>query len=342
MEKKLLFTNILIFLISTVFSLIALEQSFRIYLFGIDSFSITKMNSINGLGELGLIKPSNNSEIFYELKPNLNSMHKLVEIKTNANGLRDKEYSIAKNSNTFRVAVIGDSFAMPDGVEIENSFHSLLESRLNNEQKDIIYQFINFGVSGYNLRQYLEVIRVKAQLYDPDLILVSFTPRNDQDIPENKLYEQPYQDKPKTYPFFHSFSLDALKGYYNYKNIQEKELTRNAPFSGKQKRYMASIFSEMSAFSKQHDIPIVIIYLDNFYNEKFADKLEEIVVKKDLNFVNASLLFKGKDMDDYMLYPSDGHPNAEAHILFADVLYDYLNQDIGGHKSFLDDRKKSE
>lgn len=338
MDKKKLFTNLLLLLFSSIISILALEQSYRFYLFGNASFSINKMNSINGLGELGLLKPSNNSEIVFELKPNLNALHKLVNLETNSAGLRDKEYSLTKSDNTFRVAVIGDSFVMADGIEIEKTFHSLLEERLNKEGGDITYQFINFGVSAYNLRQYFEVMKHKAKDYDPDLILVGFCPRNDQYIPE----EQKYRDVPKTYPFFHFYSIQAFidvfkRGTYYDDDIyyMEKELTRNEPFSDKQKRYMIQVFSEMNDFSNQNNIPIVIIYLDIFYNEKFANKLEEIVLQNSLYFVNVSLPFKGQGFDEYIIYPVDSHPNVKAHRLFADVLYDYLFLDTEGNNLFL-------
>ena len=326
MNKKL-FSNVLLLIISSIFSFFALEQAYRFYLFGSGSFSIPKMNSINSPGELGLYRRSNDPELIFEFKPNLNTYYKLVEFKTNSAGLRDKEYRIAKPGDVFRVAVIGDSFVVADGVKIEDTFHSLLEERLTREGGDIAYQFINFGVSAYNLRQYLEVMKQKAIEYDPDLILVGFCPRNDQYIPE----EQTYRDVPKEYAFFHFFSIQAFidlyeRGSYYDDDIyyMEKELTRNEPFSDKQRIYMTQVFSEMDDFSEQNDIPIVVVYLDVFYNEKFADRLEEIVLKKDLYFVNASLPFKGQGYDEYIIYPIDSHPNEKAHRIFADVLYDYL------------------
>ncbi len=338
MNKKNIFTNGLLLLISTAISILALEQSYRFFLFGSASFSIAKMNSINGLGELGLLKGSDNPEIVYELVPNANTLHKLVTFETNSAGLRDKEYSLAKRDDMFRVAVIGDSFVMADGITIEETFHSLLEERLNKESGGITYEFINFGLSAYSLRQYLEVMKHKAQAYDPDLILVGFCPRNDQYIPE----EQTYRDVPRTYSFFHFYSIQALidiskRGTYYDDDIayMEKELARNEPFSGKQGRYMSQVFSEMNDFSEQNDIPIIVVYIDIFYNEKFADRLEEIVLKNDLYFVNASTPFKGQDFDEYIIYPIDSHPNGKAHRLFADELYDYLILDNEENNNFL-------
>jgi len=339
MNKKNLFTNVLLLLFSTALSLLVLEQSYRFYLFGNASFSIQKMNSINGPGELGLYRQSNNPELIFELKPNLNTYYKLVEFKTNSAGLRDKEYSIAKPEDVFRIAVIGDSFVVADGVKIEDTFHSLLEERLNKEGGDITYQFINFGVSAYDLRQYFEVMKQIALEYDPDLILVGFCPRNDQYIPD----ERRYRDVPKTYPFFHFFTKDALvdivqRGSYFDDDIvnMEKELARNAPFSDAQRRYMIQVFSEMEDFSEQNDIPIIVVYIDIFYNEKFSDQLEEIVLKKNLYYVNASLPFKGRDFDEYIIYPIDSHPNGKAHRIYADVLYDYLFRDEEGRNRFFE------
>ena len=241
MNKKDLFTNILLLLVSTILSILALEQSYRFFLFGSASFSIQKMNSINGLGELGLLRQSNIPDLVYELKPNLNAYHKMVKLETNSAGLRDQEYSVSKPEDVFRVAVIGDSFTMADGVAIEDTYHSVLEERLNAEQDDVTYQFINFGVSGYNLQQYLDVMQYKAKDYSPDLIIIGFCPRNDQNIPD----EQKYRDVPRTYPFFHFFTKDALVGivqrgtYFDDDVVNmQKELARNAPFSDAQRRYM--------------------------------------------------------------------------------------------------------
>jgi hypothetical protein len=73
--------------------------------------------------------------------------------------------------------------------------------------------------------------------------------------------------------------------------------------------------------------PLLLSILDVFYNEKFADKLEEIVLKKDLYFANLSTPFEGTEIDDYIIYPIDSHPNGAAHRIFADVLYEFLLRD---------------
>jgi hypothetical protein len=318
-------------------SLLVLEQAYRTYLFGGASFSIDRMNSIHYLGISGLIKPSNISEIIYELKPNLDTYFKLAKFKTNSNGLRDKDYSLSKSRGIFRVALIGDSYVMASGVEIEESFHSILEEKLNKVQRDRTYQFINFGVGGCNLRQYLGIIRFKATEYEPDLIIVGFCAINDHEIHSNRIFEQPYKVKPATYPFFKSFVLEKLIHI-----TKSKRKIKNAVvFTEERKKYISHIFSEMKAYSKQSNIPIIIIHLSIQYNKVYANELEALVVDNGLNFADVSLPFAGKNFREYMIYPTDGHPNGKANRIFADELYGYLNSILGNEEMFLYEKKNN-
>jgi hypothetical protein len=325
MNKKTLLLNSLLMLFSTVFSFLIVEQAYRFYLFKSASFSIKKMNSIHPIGFSGLIKPSNYDEIIYELKPNLDTYFKLAKFKTNSTGLRDKDYSLSKSSDIYRVAVIGDSYVMPSGVEIEKSFHSLLENKLNKEQTDLIYEFINFGVGGYNLRQYLGVITLKAKEYNPDLIIVGFCYTNDHRMPSKQKIMKPYKVKPKTYPFYHSYVFKSLARMLKKQPIVKKYKNNEKIFSKKQENYMIHIFSEMKTFSKKANIPIIIIYLTNNYNKIYSDKLRDIVESSGLSFADVSVPIKGLDVNDYMIYPTDIHPNEKAHAIFAEQLYKYLN-----------------
>lgn len=336
MDKKSLFYNLLLFVFSTMLSLLVLELLFRFFLFGNDSFSIEKMNSVHAIGVSGLIKPSFHHEIIYELKPNLDTYFKLALFRTNSRGLRDKEYEIVKPKHTFRTATIGDSFTMPAGVKIEKAYHSLLEEKLNKEQKKLNYEFINFGVGGYSLRQYWGVIKYKAQEYTPDLIIIGFCPANDHLIPPPLIYaklaEGKYKVKTKTYPFFNSFVADTIAGML--RKLKRKFLETNntnklktgTVFSEQQKNYMLDYFSKISNFSKDNNVPVIIANLSNRYNETYVKVLKKLVIESDLNFVDTSLPFKGADLNKYKIYPIDSHPNEAANQIFAEEIYNYLTE----------------
>lgn len=102
-------------------------------------------------------------------------------LQINSAGLRDREHVKQKPPNTFRVAVLGDSFAEARQVPIEDTFWAILEKKLQQcpraggKQVEVI----NFGVAGYGTAQELITLRREVWDYSPDLILLVVTPGND-------------------------------------------------------------------------------------------------------------------------------------------------------------------
>jgi hypothetical protein len=123
-------------------------------------------------------------------------------VRVNNAGFRDKERSLARSTNVFRVAVLGDSMIEALQVDLEKTFASLLEHRLNAcgvfGGKSV--EVMNFGVSGYGTAQQLLTYRYYASKYSPDLVLVAFFAGND--VRNNSKELEPE----KVRPFF------ALKG----------------------------------------------------------------------------------------------------------------------------------
>lgn len=336
MEKKDSWKDnkaIIVFIVALV-SFLLLEQTTRFFLFGFRSFNYFRMNSVHYIGVSGLIKPSPFPGVIYELKPNLNTYFKMARFKTNSQGLRDKEYTIEKPQDTFRVVVLGDSFTMPSGVDIEDAFHTILEDRLNAESSGISYEFINFGVGGYDPKQYLATLKYKAIKYDPDLILFCLSKPFEYFLHE-KHFKQRYEVKPRTYPFFKSFFVELanrtkIVSYFKNKftEVDEKsksEKIRDAKYRSREKT--EDIFSELQAIGKKRNIPICIVILQQYYDQqKEVRELKELAVKYELYVTDTSAPFKGARQPAFYIYKLDSHPNAEAHKLFAKVIDNYLKQ----------------
>ena len=155
--------------------LLSLELSARLYLFGLAGLSPARVDSVRALPNTGYTRPSKDPALVFEMKPDVDGWFKLARFRTNSQGLRDREYALRKPQGTFRVAVLGASFALPAGVEIEEAFHSLLEERLSEERGPTAVEFINFAVGAYGARQILRMLEARALAYDPDLVLVSVT-----------------------------------------------------------------------------------------------------------------------------------------------------------------------
>ena len=67
---------------------LAIEQTYRCYVFGAAAFSYERMNSLHDLWQSGMIRASGNRELVYELKPGVDGYFKLAPVRTNAAGLR--------------------------------------------------------------------------------------------------------------------------------------------------------------------------------------------------------------------------------------------------------------
>ena len=94
----------------------------------------------------------------------------------NSQGLPDRELSLSKPANTYRIAVIGDSFTEALQVDRTQNFCSLLEKKLNQESGGAQrFEVINGGCSAYNLGQMYYRLKNKVMPYQPDLVLVAMS-----------------------------------------------------------------------------------------------------------------------------------------------------------------------
>lgn len=313
--KDLIFFVVLIL----IFSLI-LEQTIRFYLFGTDSLSYHKMKSVGSMGYTGYLQKSEFPEIVYEFKPDINSYFKLSDFKTNSQGLRDIEYSVEKPSNTFRVAVIGGSFTVPAGVELDEAFHSILENRLNQEYPDLNYEFINFGVSGYRINNKMAALKHKALEYSPDLIL--FVLDGSQFTEDD---EKEFIVKPKKNQFFQSFAFKLISKNRLFKNEDKHQKFLDQHIAGL--NHLDQTLGELSRISKNNNVPICIVVLDHDYTHAdLSSEIQKLVEKNNLYYSNTIPSFRNSHIQELTIYKIDIHPNGDANQIFADAIYGDLRK----------------
>jgi hypothetical protein len=102
-----------------------------------------------------------------------------VPVSINRLGLRaDREYSVEKRPNTFRILVVGDSVTFGHGSVYEHTYPRLLEDRLREWRPDIDWQVWNAGVPGYNTTQELATLLEEGPRDRPDLVIVGFFPND--------------------------------------------------------------------------------------------------------------------------------------------------------------------
>jgi hypothetical protein len=94
-------------------------------------------------------------------------------LRGNQLGYPGPDFQVEKKPGVFRIAALGDSFAVGPAVPYADNYLHLLETTLPATE---VY---NFGVSGTGPREYLQILRQDVWAYQPDLVLVSVFVGND-------------------------------------------------------------------------------------------------------------------------------------------------------------------
>jgi len=140
------------------------------------------------------------SEFGWELIPGSSGFGVFGEYyQINAAGFRGKEVSLEKSEGVNRIVVLGDSFTFGMGVNQEHTYPEKLERLLNNCGFNC--EVFNFGVIGYNMWQYLGILKTKILPLKPDMVILGLFA---DDIPA-------------------SVPPDQKSGLYSKRNVFEKE-----------------------------------------------------------------------------------------------------------------------
>lgn len=142
--------------------------------------------------------------------PNLDGWHRSydgrpdVKIHINSEGFRGEEPLSHPSS---RIVMVGDSTLFNGGVDLKESFPSLLEDRLRKHARDPNIEVLNFGVSDTNAHQYLLKVKNHAIDYHPNLIVVLLYLNDAMDTP---LTSFDTSSRGLHVPWYHSFAVDKL------------------------------------------------------------------------------------------------------------------------------------
>ncbi len=102
------------------------------------------------------------------------------EVVKNSAGMHDVEHQIEKESNVFRILIIGDSFVEARQVEEDETSHNVIEETLNEFAPSTLkFEVISAGSIAWGPAQELMYFRTEGKYYNPDLVLGFWYPAND-------------------------------------------------------------------------------------------------------------------------------------------------------------------
>ncbi len=265
-----------------------------------------------------------NDFLFEELEPNLTTRLKSATVTTNRWGMRDRDYERAKPAGTYRVALLGSSNEMGEGVNDDETFEHVLEDRLN-EDGSRRHEILNFAVRGHGVYQKLLILEERVFPFQPDAVFfvtyaaefdrtawhLSRVIRNGLSIPE------PYRDVIAT--ALSDAGVDRT-------TPDEHIMIRLKPHVP---GLIAFAFARMRASCLAHGVEPIIVFRPTISGAATDASLRQQLIEL-ANRANVTVLDLGDayaavdDVRRLMVSAADDHVNAEGHRLLADRLYDLM------------------
>lgn len=246
------------------------------------------------------------------------------KILVNSMGMRDREYALQKPPDTVRVALLGSSLAMGWGVENSETFESLVEDRLNRELSPKTgkhYEILSFAVNGYDQVSQVLVLNEKVVRWKPDMMLLLAH------------FEDIYFVK-------HNFAK-ALRKSYRLPSNELLSIAKEAGIDSKTpelqaERALGEHWTKLIAYAygaiaktcKENGMRPLWLWMPGVISPPGLqpDDLKLVDLAKRAGFV-ASVLpnpFGTGDKSQLVVGSWDAHPNAAAHKLIANAVYEQL------------------
>jgi hypothetical protein len=296
------------------------------------------------LASIGMVRDRSDL-MLRDLQPSRSALWNGHSFSTNRWGMRDRDYTQEKPAGTLRIALLGPSHVMGNGVGDGETFEALVEDRLNREHVPAGYQrveILNFAVDGYCLTQQLAMLEGRALGFRPDVVLVTHYQRN----------------RLMTQGFLVRVAMDGLPVPYPWLS---EELTRSGlspmdrgrlpvPFSSG--RWLAKLVGldvrmptgESEARARWIADEVLDRTLDRIAEVAKADGARPAVLalnaviddvpraipnraamaRNGLTVLDLFDIFPEADRPRLRVAPWDDHPNAEGHRLIAERLYRQL------------------
>lgn len=259
-----------------------------------------------------------------ELVPSFVAMSSHGPVRTNRWGMRDKEYEAKPAPNTYRIALLGASSVMGWGVRDNETFESLVEERLNQNDTGKPYQryeILNMAVPGYQPLQQLVVLD-KAYSLLPNAVLYVATGR---EASRSASYLAEVAAKNIAVPFAPLRDILAKAGVPP-KTAENIGTRRLMPFRSE---ILTWTYRRIVDECRERGIVPLFLFLPQVEQGDWVEETPEILrIARAAGFVVADLsdVYQGHDISTVRVADWDNHPNAKGHRLVAERLYAILKE----------------
>jgi len=156
--------------ILTAALLVAAEVAIRIASFGLDGALHPWRYQNEKFLDTELGEPLADT---YVLRPNLDTYFAGGHFHTNEHGFRGPSVAVDKPAGVVRIAVLGSSYSMGQGLDDDETYPARLQQLLDAHLTGH-YEVLNFAVSNHRMHEMTSAYRQIADRFRPDIILVEF------------------------------------------------------------------------------------------------------------------------------------------------------------------------
>ena len=250
-----------------------------------------------------------------EFIPNSNTDMGYFTLKINSGGFRDDEYNLKKDSNCFRIAIVGSSNECGYGVNKEYVFETLAELKLDSlyRSKGTKIEILNFASLGSMLVQNIEITKTKVLAYKPDVLIYFSHPKEDKHIARNlsKLILNGVDLK-------YTILKEAKESSGVSQNHSRQQIVKQLlPYS---RSIMDWGYSELSKVCIENGFKPVWAFIptpkDDLPRLNYQ-KFHEMATKHQFVTFDMSAVYKGYDINKIQASEKDLHPGVIGHQLIS-------------------------
>lgn len=283
------------------------------------------------------------------------------QIRTNSEGFRDREFAVPKPSGTYRILTMGDSFTWGVGLDVEETIPKLLEARLNTSSGMRRFEVINAAIPGYNTLQEMRLLKKRGLKFEPDMVLliynlndVDYLPEVTGDSSRENLTARP-ADPMAMAPDAGKFDQKhGLRGMVSALEQRSRLVSFVVPRLGTLLRrvglldvevsWVEKLFKgytpenpgwvessaslrEIARIAREQDLRFVVaiypllVELDQYGGKEAHASIKALLGELDVECIDLLEVFENRDGRSFWINFADSHPNAEAHRLVTERIY---------------------
>jgi lysophospholipase L1-like esterase len=333
-ERPSVVLNIVVLAFAILLGCVAMEVALRVIFAHSLDFSMEMWKYA-----VELKRPVANPELSFAHAPNRSAFLMGVPVSINSEGLRDREFSLEKPPDVYRVMMLGDSTTFGWGVKDEDTAAKFLERKLNANLPAGYSraEVMNAGVGNYDTVQEVTYYETIGWKYHPDLVVLVFFINDPEPVPTEKkgfLIDRSY---------LIAFATNRIDG-----------LMRHAGVRPGWKTYYASLYDDdrpgfqackkalqsLANSTLSHNAKLLMAILpelhrinnDSYPFEAAHQKIKDVMVAENVPVLELIDGLKDHGPEETLWVTArDDHPNAKANNLISDQLEQWILENAGQH-----------